>query len=97
VIFFLFWLMRYTKFATHPTSIATEKPSRTFVASSYRGGTESCPRSQVAKMPPLLVMMNAIAMEVALRVCGAVLLAFQVVNVGALRYTPGMEKNSETY
>ena len=83
--FFLFWLRRYRRFITHPTNMAAEKARKTLVANSYLGGAESWPRSQVAKIPPVFVMMNPIAIAVAFRVCGAALLAFHVVRDGAER------------
>jgi len=66
-------------------TINTENASSTLVARMYRGPSEREPRSQVARMPPELVMMKPIAIAVARRVWGAALLALHVESVGAER------------
>lgn len=66
-------------------TINTENANSTLVARMYRGASEREPRSQVARMPPELVMMKPIAMAVARRVWGAALLALHVESVGAER------------
>ena len=53
------------------------------VAFLYKGGGDKEPSNHVARMPPEFVMINPMAMAVARRVCGAVLLAFHVANAGA--------------
>jgi hypothetical protein len=61
----------------------TEKIRRVIVAFLYNGGGDKEPSNHVARIPPEFVMMNPIAIAVARRVCGAVLLAFHVANDGA--------------
>jgi hypothetical protein len=61
----------------------TEKMRSVIVAFLYNGGRDKEPSNHVARIPPEFVMMNPIAIAVARRVCGAVLLAFHVANAGA--------------
>ena len=64
-------------------TMRTEKIKSVIVAFLYNGGGDREPSSHVARMPPEFVMINPMAMAVARRACGAVLLAFHVANVGA--------------
>jgi len=49
----------------------------------YKGAGESVPKSQVTRMPPEFVIINAMAMAVARLVWGAELLAIHVDPAGA--------------
>ena len=57
--------------------------SAVMVAPVYLGPGLIAPNSQVANMPPELLMMKAIAIAVAFVVCGAALLDDQAEIVGA--------------
>jgi len=65
------------------TTIPTENARRTLVASLYVGAGDKVPRSQVARIPPELVIIKPMAMAVARRVWGVALLALHVESVGA--------------
>ncbi len=93
----MFWSTRYNKLTALNASIRTDNDKRILVAKRYRGAGERNPRSQVARIPPLLLIMKPKAMAVARLVCGAVLFAFHVESVGAAIYVPGTEKNNEAY
>ena len=67
------------------------------VAFVYLGGGLSEPSNQVARIPPAFVMIKAMAIAVALRVCGVALFAIQVEYVGADTYVPGIERNRDPY
>jgi hypothetical protein len=71
-------------FIAEHTTKATDIASSVMVADLYAGAGDNEPRSHVAKMPPELVIMNPIAIAVALRVCGAELLEFQADSDGAM-------------
>jgi hypothetical protein len=70
-------------FAPVTGTMITENIRSVIVAFLYSGGGDREPSNHVARMPPEFVMMNPMAMAVARRVCGAVLLAFHVANAGA--------------
>jgi hypothetical protein len=70
-------------FAPEKSTMRTEKIKSVIVAFLYRGGCDSEPSSHVASIPPELAMMNPMAVAVARRVCGAVLLAIHVADAGA--------------
>ncbi len=67
------------------------------VASVYRGGGESEPSSQVAKIPPALVITQAQAIAEARRTCGVVLFAIQLVIAGAAALIPEMVRKRLPY
>ena len=65
------------------------------VALVYLGAGDKEPRSQVARIPPELVIMKAIATDVARLMWGELLLAIQVDSAGAAQYAPVIEKNRD--
>jgi hypothetical protein len=75
-----------------------EKIKSISVAFLYKGGGDKEPPSNhVASMPPQFAMPSPIATAVARRICGAVLLAVHVANVGAEAKLPETEKNKLAY
>lgn len=69
----------------------------TLDARIYLGAGDSEPNNQVAKIPPAFVCVKAIAMAVARRICGAVLLAVHVGAADAPVKTPVTDRNNDPY
>lgn len=79
------------------TTIRTENTNKVIVAFVYLGGGDNEPNSQVARMPPELVMIKPMAMAVARLTCGAALFALHVDNAGAEQYVPVMDRKRLPY
>lgn len=73
---------RYATFAAAKRPIPTEDIKSTIVALWYRGAAESDPNNHVTRMPATFEVIKPVAMAVARRVWGALLLDAQVDSTG---------------
>ena len=81
-------------FTAAHTAMATWKPSSVAVALSYRGAGETVPKSHVAKMLPMFVIVVISAIAVARRARGEALFAAQVPRGGPPPKAPGTSRKS---